>query len=61
MLTKEQLVDIRKVIGDIRFMQAAAIVASGLNDTKQGKQYMSKLANLDRLLEQEIMQCGSSS
>ena len=61
MLTKEQLADIRKVIGDMRFMQAAAIVASGLNDTKRGKQYMAKLADLDELLEQEIMQCGSSS
>lgn len=61
MLTKEQLADIRKVISDMRFMQAAAIVASGLNDTKQGKQYMSKLADLDKLLRQEIMRCDSSS
>ena len=51
---KEDLQSVRKVIGDMRFMQAASIVASGLNDSKQASAYMKELARLNKLLEQEI-------
>ena len=51
---KEDLQSVRKVIGDMRFMQAASIVASGLNDSKQASAYMKELARLDKLLAQEI-------
>ena len=53
-MTPEQLREIRHVIGDMRFMQAAALVASGLNENKQAQAYMSKLAKLDKLLGEEI-------
>ena len=53
-MTPEQLREIRHVIGDMRFMQAAALVASCLNDNKQATAYMSKLAKLDKLLGEEI-------
>ena len=59
-MTSEQLREIRNVIGDMRFMQAAALVASGLNENKQAAAYMSRLAKLDKLLGDEItkaMQC----
>lgn len=39
-LSKEDLDSIRKVIGDMRFIQAAALVASGLSEQKQAKAYM---------------------
>lgn len=54
MLTTDQLQEIRKVIGDMRFMQAAALVASGQNENKEAKGYMQKLARLDKLLGEEI-------
>lgn len=54
-MTKEDLQAVRKVIGDMRFMQASAIVASGLNDTKQAAAYMRELHRLDKLLEQEVL------
>ena len=53
-MTPEQLREIRHVIGDMRFMQASALVASGLNDNKQATAYMIKLAKLDKLLGEEI-------
>lgn len=54
MLTRDQLQEIRKVIGDMRLMQAAALVASGQSDAKDAKAYMQKLARLDKLLGEEI-------
>ena len=53
-MTPEQLREIRHVIGDMRFMQASALVASGLNENKQATAYMIKLAKLDKLLGEEI-------
>lgn len=54
-MTKEDLTAIRKVISDMRFMQAAAIVASGMNESKQTIAYMRELHRLDKLLEQEVL------
>ena len=54
-MSKEDLQAIRKVVGDMRFIQATAIVASGLNDSKQAASYMRELHRLDKLLEQEIL------
>lgn len=53
-MTAEQLKEVRAVIGDMRFMQAAALVASGMNENKQAQAYMSKLAKLDKMLGNEI-------
>ena len=53
-MTAEQLREIRHVIGDMRFMQSVALVASGLNDNKLATAYMSKLAKLDKMLGEEI-------
>ena len=53
-MTPEQLREIRNVIEDMRFMQASALVASGLNENKQATAYMIKLAKLDKLLGEEI-------
>ena len=53
-MTPEQLREISHVICDMRFMQASALVVSGLNENKQATAYMIKLANLDQLLGEEI-------
>lgn len=54
-MSKEDLQAIRKVIGDMRFIQAAAIVACGLNEHKQAQAYMRELQRLDKMLEQEVL------
>lgn len=54
-MTKEDLMALRTVVGDMRFIQAAALVASGGNDAKGPIEYMKKLARLDKMLTQEIM------
>ena len=53
-MSKEDLQAIRKVVGDMRFIQASAVVASGLNEHKQTSTYMRELKRLYDLLEQEI-------
>ena len=53
-MTPEQLREIRHAIEDMRFMQASALVVSGLNENKQATAYMIKLAKLDKLLGEEI-------
>lgn len=53
-LTTENLRDIKHVIGDMRFMQAAALVASGTAEDKKAREYMSKLSGLEKLLDEEI-------
>lgn len=60
MLDKETLSAVRKVIGDMRLMQASYIVASGLNEHKQAIAYMNHLAKLDKALEQEILKGGAA-
>lgn len=53
-MTLEQLREVKDVVGDMRFIQAAALVASGLQENKQAAAYMQKLGKLDRLISQEI-------
>lgn len=53
-MTLEQLQELKHVVGNMRFMQASLLVASGLNENKLAIAYMSKLARLDRLLGEEI-------
>lgn len=50
----EDLQALKKVVGDMRFIQAASVVASGLNSLKQSQQYMKELHRLDKILEKEI-------
>jgi hypothetical protein len=49
-----QLQALKKVVGDMRFMQATALVASGLNESKDAKKYMHDLAELDDALDSEM-------
>ena len=48
-IEKSDLEAIRKIIGDQRFMQAASLVAAGI-DTRQSREYMKNLKRLDDLL-----------
>lgn len=51
-MTKEVLQAIRKLILDMRFIQASAIVASGLNEHKQAQAYMRELQRLYEIVEE---------
>jgi hypothetical protein len=53
-MTLEDLNQIKSLISGVRFMQAASLVESGLNENKQAIAYMSTLARLSRVVEQEI-------
>jgi hypothetical protein len=53
-VTLEDLNQIKSLISGLRFMQAASLVESGLNENKQAIAYMSNLARLSRVVEQEI-------
>ena len=53
-MTLDELQQIKKIIGDMRFMQAAALVASGLSDSKESVAYMKNLARLEKIVQWEI-------
>jgi hypothetical protein len=50
-LTKQAL---KKVVGDMRFMQASALVASRLNDNKSAIRYMDDLMLLEDAIDREM-------
>ena len=53
-MTHEDLQQIKSVIGDMRFIQAAALVASGMNENKDAQAYMRNLARLDKAVDAAI-------
>lgn len=60
-LDRETIIAVRKVIGDMRFIQASSVVASGLNEHKQAVAYMSHLHKLDKVLEAELLNTGEKT
>lgn len=53
-MTHEDLQQIKSVIADMRFIQAAALVASGMNENKDAQAYMRNLARLDKAVDAAI-------
>ena len=53
-MTLEELSSIKKMLVDLRFMQASALVASGLSDTKESRAYMRDITRLEKVLHDEI-------
>lgn len=53
-MTREELMQVKTVIGDMRFMQAAALVSSNLSTSKDARAYMSHLAKLEKLVGNEL-------
>lgn len=53
-MTLEDLNQLKSLVSGLRFMQAASLVESGLNENKQAIAYMSNLSRLSRVIEQEI-------
>ena len=53
-MTLEELSNIKKMLVDLRFIQASALVASGLSDTKESRTYMREITRLEKVLHDEI-------
>lgn len=45
---------IKKMLSDLRWMQAAALVASGLSESKDSRAYMRQITRMEELLTTEI-------
>jgi len=53
-MTLEELSSIKRMLVDLRFIQASALVASGLNETKESRTYMREINRLEKVLHEEI-------
>lgn len=53
-MTLEELSSIKRMLVDLRFIQASALVASGLSDTKESRTYMREITRLEKVLHDEI-------
>lgn len=54
-MTREDIMALKKAILDLRFLQAAAVVALGSSDSKPSTAYMANLSRLDKALDQELL------
>jgi len=53
-MTIDELSTIKKMLSDLRWMQAASLVASGLSESKASQTYMRQITNMEKLLVEEI-------
>lgn len=53
-LTVSDLRRLKTMLMDLRFIQAAALVASGVNENKQAVDYMKEISRMDKLIELEL-------
>ena len=53
-MTHDDLLQLRSLLNDLRFIQAAALVSSNLNESKDAKAYMRNLARLTRVVDAEL-------
>lgn len=53
-MTLEELSSIKKMLADLRYIQASALVASGLDHTKESRAYMRDITRLEKVLHDEI-------
>lgn len=53
-MTLEEMSSIKKMLVDLRFIQASALVASGLSDTKESRAYMREIVRLEKVLQDQI-------
>lgn len=53
-MTTEDLMQIKSLLGDLRFIQAAAMVGSRMNEHKDAICYMRNLGRLIDLIDAEV-------
>ena len=44
----DELSKIKKMLSDLRWMQAASLVASGLSESKTSQAYMRQITNMEK-------------
>ncbi len=50
----DDIAQLKSLLGDLRFIQAAALVGSKLNENKDAIAYMRNLSRLERVLDAEL-------
>ena len=53
-LTTSDLRKLKTMLMDLRFIQAASLVAAGVNENKQAVDYMKEISRMDKLIELEL-------
>jgi hypothetical protein len=53
-LTTSDLRKLKTMLMDLRFIQAASLVAAGVNENKQAVDYMKEIGRMDKLIELEL-------
>ena len=53
-LTPADLRELRSMLTDLRFIQAAALVGSGMNEEKKAVEYMKKISRMVKLIDFEL-------
>lgn len=53
-MTRDDIVQLKSLLGDLRFIQAAALVGSKLNENKDAIAYMRNLSRLERVLDAKL-------
>lgn len=53
-MTHDDIQQIRSLLGDLRFIQAASLVSSNLNENKDAVAYMRNIARIIRVLDAEL-------
>jgi len=53
-LTSSDLRKLKTMLMDLRFIQAAALVAAGVNESKQAVDYMKEISRMDKMLDLEL-------
>ena len=53
-MTLEELSSIKRMLVDLRYIQASALVASGMSENKESRAYMRDINRLEKVLHDEI-------
>ena len=53
-LTVADLRHLKKMLMDLRFLQAAALVGAGVHEDKKSVEYMKGISRMEKLLEFEL-------
>ena len=53
-LTSADLRELRSMLTDLRFIQAAALVGSGMNEEKKAVEYMKQISRMVKLIDFEL-------
>ena len=53
-MTLEELSSIKKMLSDLRWIQAAALSANGLGESKDARAYIREISRLEKVVHEEM-------